>query len=374
MQLLLWIGVMFSAVGQPEQGIEPLAAIRLYNPTLCADSGLVEVPVGSLATPGEIDWKQVRLMHGDEEVPFAIREGRTHWKAHFTAPVSQPRAEDLLVFSCAVPPHAWTQLTIVPGPQRHVSTLAPKEGRLAVSYPNLHVVIEEATGRLVELTAYDQPLLTEAMAISCFKLQDGKPPARQPLTPRVTLVSGSTTAAMTELNFLLALPDGCQIGLTYRLHAFGLVEILGDERPWQGISPWLDHQVEYALRLSGKQQTLPYLQNWAPAYGFPDYAASVKLVGTIYRAPRASVIEIGEETVNGRRWNRRLYVLPADKFSQVERMVKLATEGFVVEIQPVGVPLGNKSLAVIHSAEVSGRGRPPCASLEANRSDGAHCE
>ena len=220
-----------------------------------------------------------------------------------------------------------------------------------MSYPNLRVVIEEATGRLVELTAHHESMLTEALAINSFKLQGGEPPVQRPLTPRVTLASSSSSEAMTEINFLLALPDGCRMGLTYRIHAFGLVEILGDERPWQGTSPWIDHNVKYAVKLLGEQQTLPYLLNWAPAFGFPDYNASVKFVATIHRASRAAAVEIGEETVNGRRWNRRLYFLPADKSQRAEHIAELADKGFVVEPRPVCVALRNRHVAVIHGAE-----------------------
>ena len=117
----LWIGVVCSLFFQPDPAIVRSATIRLYNPTPCVDSGLVEVPVGSLATPGEIDWSHARLMHDGHEVPFAIREGRPHWKALFTAPVVQPRAEDLLVFACAIPPGVWMELEVVPGRERQRS-------------------------------------------------------------------------------------------------------------------------------------------------------------------------------------------------------------------------------------------------------------
>jgi hypothetical protein len=347
----LWIGVVCSLFFQPDPAFVRSATIRLYNSTPCVDSGLVEVPVGSLATPGEIDWSHARLMHDGHEVPFAIREGRPHWKALFTAPIVQPRAEDLLVFGCAIPPGVWMELEVAPDRERQHSVLSRDGGRFVVSYPNLRVVIEEATGRLTELTAHHDSMLKEAMSIDSFKLQGGERPVERPLTPRVTLASSSSSEAMTEINFLLALSDVCQIGLTYRIHAFGLVEILGDERPWQGTSPWIDHRVKYAVKLMGEQQTLPYMLNWAPAFGFSDYNASVKFVATIHRASRAAAVEIGEETVNGRRWNRRLYFLPAENSQRAEHIAELADKGFVVETRPVCEALHNRHVVVIHGVE-----------------------
>ena len=94
-----------------------LASIRLHNPTAWARPVPIEVPVGKLAAPGRIDWSRVRLVTGDgKDVPFALREGRPHWKARLTAPVTAPRAEDLLVFSCPVPPGRWARLDLVDGP------------------------------------------------------------------------------------------------------------------------------------------------------------------------------------------------------------------------------------------------------------------
>jgi hypothetical protein len=346
MNLLLCIAALCATAGEPDAATKSPAAIRLYNPTPCTDAGLVEIPVGSLATPGSIDWSRVRLMQDGREVPFTIREGQSHWKANFIAPVVHPRAEDLLVFSCAVPPSTWTKLEVVPGP-----AAAATVRRFRVSYPNLRAVIDEATGQLIELTAYEQSLLAEPMAIDCFKLQDGKPADRQPLVPQVKLISSSATAAITELNFLLALPDGLEMGLTYRIHAFGLVEILGDERPWKGTSPWIDHRVEYSLKLSGEKRTLPDLLNRAPDYGFPDYDNAVKFTASVHRAAKATALELGEETVNGRQWNRRLFVLPGDDPQRADRLAELAMEGLVVLPEPVCIALPKQPVAVIHPPE-----------------------
>jgi hypothetical protein len=61
-----------------------VAAFRVYNSTAWEGSVPVEVPVGSIATPGLIDWGAVTLMSGDKEIPFSIREGRAHWKSQLT--------------------------------------------------------------------------------------------------------------------------------------------------------------------------------------------------------------------------------------------------------------------------------------------------
>ena len=96
-------------------GAEPVARIELYNPTGWDGATVVEVPVGRVAAPGLIPWDQVRLVVDGREVPFAIREGRPHWKADLIAPIREPRAEDLLVFACAVPPGEWVTVGVVPG-------------------------------------------------------------------------------------------------------------------------------------------------------------------------------------------------------------------------------------------------------------------
>ena len=44
------------------------------------------------------------------EIPFFIREGRAHWQAKLRPPAVPPRAEDLLVFWCTVPPGKWLRV------------------------------------------------------------------------------------------------------------------------------------------------------------------------------------------------------------------------------------------------------------------------
>ncbi len=88
----------------PETG---LASLRAYNPTAWDGPVVLEIPIGRIASPGILDWENVRLVRDGREIPFAIREGTPHWKANLVAPVKEPRAEDLLVFSTVLPPATW---------------------------------------------------------------------------------------------------------------------------------------------------------------------------------------------------------------------------------------------------------------------------
>lgn len=176
-----------------------------------------------------------------------------------------------------------------------------------------------------------------------YRLVEGDAGGKQALgCPRVTLVSSSSNAALAELHFVLEAGDRLAMALTYRVHPSGLVEICSDERPWQGVSPGVDHTVEYALCLEGEEEVLPYRVNRAPFYGFKDYAAAVRHVAAIHRTPQAAVLELGEETVNGRRWNRRLYLIPAGKTARVGNgrravpndLAELADEGLIITVTP----------------------------------------
>ncbi len=334
---------------------EPLARVRLYNPTGWREAAPVEVPVGRLASPSLIRWDHVRLMLGGREVPFAIREGRPHWKAALVAPVTAPRAEDLLTFSCAVPPHTWVVLDLVPGAPSTATALRREAGSFVASYGGVAVTIDATSGLLSSLTLGGVPMLAGPMSARYFALAGADGTQRTPLHPAVSLVSSSSTPAMTELNFVQDC-DGLQVALTYRIHAGGLVEIWADERPWQGVSPWTNHAAEYALPLAGDPETLPYLQNRAPYYGFKDFEAVVKHPAAIHRVGDAVVLELGEEVTNGRRWCQRLYVLPPGKLASVRDLVELADEGLVVDVEPHSVALTS------HTAEISA---PPEAAAAA---------
>ena len=83
---------------------------------------------GSIAAPGVIDWANARLILDGKEVPYCIREGRVHWKARLTAPVTEPRAEDLLVFSTPLPDGNMVCANIVPGKRMTASALLGRQG------------------------------------------------------------------------------------------------------------------------------------------------------------------------------------------------------------------------------------------------------
>ncbi len=332
-----------------EATLPALASIRLRNPTSWTGHAVVEVPVGHLALPGQIDWTKIRLVADDgREVPFAVREGRPHWKARLIAPVTTPRAEDLLVFAGTARSDAWSRIDLVAGPRRDRSAMGEQDGRLLVSYPDLQVTIQPATGMVAQIVAFGEPLLDGPLAMT-FRKTPGDPSAKASVgPPRVRLAASSSTAAMTELHFVLDADDRLSIGLSYRIHACGLVEIWSDERPWQGASPWVDHAAEIKLPLAGSAEPLPYLVNRAPFYGFKDYAAAVKHVAAVRRRTRAGVLELGEETTNGRRWNRRLYVMPADRAAQAAALAEVAEKGLVVDITPMSTPLPDGELHIVH--------------------------
>jgi hypothetical protein len=202
-----------------------VAAIRLHNPTSWDASTVVEVPTGRIAAPRLVDWANVRLVSEGKEIPFALREGRAHWKARLTAPITSPRAEDLLVFSCAVPPGEWMQVDLVQGKPDRTSALTRENGRIRVQYPHVEAVIDESTGLLMRLSAYGEQVLERPLSIVPYTLKDAGhkfsgsfgPGYSEPaitcqkdsvLTFETRLVSSSSSPAMTELNFILEIAGG----------------------------------------------------------------------------------------------------------------------------------------------------------------------
>lgn len=314
--------------GAGQEGVTTgsLATIRLYNPTDWTSPTTVEIPTGHLAAPGLVDWANVRLLRAGQEIPFALREGRAHWKAQLTAPVAQPRAEDLLVFSVALSQGVWAQLELVSGKPAAVSALRLDGANWVVSYADLTVNIDATTGMLRQLQVGDVSMLQGPLQFQLSTVGAGVVNQTGPMGvgydyPSVTvatgtlqgpvparLVSSSSNGAMTELNFALEPAKGPALALTYRIHASGLVEIWSDERPWTPPSPWVGYAVKYSLAPAGQQELLPYLQNRAPYYGFKDYWAAVNFSGSIYRTADHAMLEVGEETINGRRWNRQFYL------------------------------------------------------------------
>jgi hypothetical protein len=121
------------------------------------------------------------------------------------------------------------------------------------------------------------------------------------------------------------------MALTYRVHPGGPIEIWADERPWEGPSPWLNYGVEYKLSLRGEEERLPHFETQFPFLGFKDYAAAVKNIGILHRGKGVATLEIGEASINGRRWNRRLYSAGGDQLAHLAGMIELVDEGLVVE-------------------------------------------
>ena len=134
-----------------------LPAVRVYNPTAWDGPVVVAVPVGHLASPKLVNWARVRLVAEDgSEVAHAIREGRPHWKASLSAPIEQPRTEDLLTFSVTAKPGTWARFQVVPhgdDVRQAEPALVERDGRLIVSYPGLEAIVVADTGMLEQITA-----------------------------------------------------------------------------------------------------------------------------------------------------------------------------------------------------------------------------
>src|SRR5215216_866289 len=91
----LAIGALLLPLGSDAvvRPVSPIATIQLFNPTRSLAPAVVEVPVGQLAIPKLVDWRNVRLMYDGMPIPFALREGKAHWRAELSAPITVPRAE-----------------------------------------------------------------------------------------------------------------------------------------------------------------------------------------------------------------------------------------------------------------------------------------
>jgi hypothetical protein len=327
-------------------------SIRLYNPTEFASPALVEIPIGRIASPGLIDWSTHRLERNGEVLPHAIREGRAHWKSTLAAPVTVPRAEDLLVFWCAVPPGEWVELKVVPKAPDNKPALEHTAGVFVVIYPGLGAVIDEASGMLTSLTLGGESILGGHMTATATTLPadpfqytgsigPGYVPFQVAVKPSdsiattARLISQSSTSAMTELNFILQSASGPEMALTYRIHSGGLVEIVADERPWSGASPWMNRAVNFALPLKGEAFPLPLLENRQPFYGFKDFPGTIPQIAQRIEAEKVDAVVIGEEIVNGRHWLRRIQAVPRDGENTIDELVEIMDEGLVVVPVPI---------------------------------------
>lgn len=351
-----------------------IASIRLYNPNKSGAPTIVEIPIGNIATSGLVDWQNVQLNYDGEEIPFSIREGQAHWKAALVAPVKKPRAEDLLVFSIRVPSKQWVQVELIAGHSKSNVALAKKGSKLVISYPDMTVVIDEHTGMLTKLEAFGESVLTTPLEVQFFKVGEGVATYHGTMgvgnglpiidikklenieSPNVKLFSWSSTEALTEINFVLKPMKGPTVGLTYRIYPNHQIEIMSDERPWQGTSPWLDGGLEYKLSLAGSKEMLSGFQTHFPMYGYKDYAASVNSVGTLYHGTKAKTFELGEESLNGRFWHRHLAIYPKTDKAQKNDLLTMLNDGLVVEVIPVRSKPLSRNIQVIYSKEINAVG------------------
>ena len=172
----------------------------------------------------------MRLEAFEQPIPFDVREGGAHRRARFTAVNERPRAEDLLVFSCIVPPEEWVRVQVFEGAcaaSEHGEHLRRENGRCMIAYPGMTAVVEEESGRLLEFDRDGELLLTGPMAIDALKLTDENPytfsgefaagyaDRADPNSPRITPGASEAAAgraalkfahssdAMTELGFLI---------------------------------------------------------------------------------------------------------------------------------------------------------------------------
>ncbi len=376
------LGGVSSAAGVGEG--DAVAVISLFNPTNWSGPLTVEVPTGRIATPGLLDWRGVRLQVGTRVVPFALRSGRAHWQTNSAAPVATPRAEDLLVFSIAAAPNQWVSVRVLRGSASSsgdTTHLVRKDGRARLVYDEVTAVIDEATGTLWEFSFRGESLLTGPMGIEVTRLSASAPYelvgslnpgyaySGEPSAPtikvnrgeriphRVRWGSATSTDAMTEINLLIETTGGPSMALTYRLHSHGMLDIVADSQPWTGTSPWCDHAAAYTLPLAGRAESLPCLENRYPFYGFKGYTASVRQAAAVRRGTRIGAIELGEETVNGRRWVRRVIPIDLTGPADPNDLVEAADEGLVIDVLPMRNDLptgGEATIACPDSAQAVG--------------------
>jgi hypothetical protein len=112
----------------------------------------------------------------------------------------------------------------------------------------------------------------------------------------------------------------------------------------------LEHAVEYDLELRGEEKLLPFFENRFGFFGFKHFAATVKFAGSLHSGEPVGTLEIGEETVNGRRWMRKLFPFRRAQQEKVDSLVEMADEGLIVNVLP------KRSAPLIGSVEVVGTG------------------
>ena len=343
---------------------ERLARISLYNPTGWCGATRVEIPVGRISTPGLIDWREVILMEEGREIPWAIREGKAHWKAELEAPITEPRAEDILVFNCRVPGQKWTSVDIVTG-KREKQTVITQEGdNIVVTYPDFKVVINKDKATLQEMMAGGESILKIPLGIMPYELSDkgyeftghlgpGYVPGKIKINNKALLeykarmISSSSTGAMTELNFVVETGSGLAMAVTYRIYTNGYLEILADSRKWRGTSPWVKHAVEFNLSIKGEEEKLEHFENRPPFYGYKGSDAAVKYTGMLYKGGEVEVVALGEEAVNGRKYRRRICAFSKSGTNNISDLLEIMDEGLVFQVVPVQSKMMSPKIGIV---------------------------
>jgi len=343
---------------------ERLARISLYNPTEWCGATRVEIPVGRISTPGLIDWWEVILVQEGKRIPFAIREGKAHWKAELEAPLKSPRAEDILVFCCQVQPQQWTYIDIVSGNCERQSVIVQEGNTIIVTYPEFKVVVNKDKATLQEVVAGGESILKVPMGIMPYELAEkgyeftghlgpGYVPGKIKINKKALLgykarmISLSSTGAMTEVNFMVAIGDGLEMAVTYRIYTNGYLEILAEGREGRGASPWVNHAVEFNLSVKGEEEILEHFENRPPFYGYKGSDAAVKYTGRGYKAGEVGVLALGEEAVNGRKYRRKIYTFSKSETNNISDLLEIMDEGLVVQIVPVQSKMVSKKICIV---------------------------
>lgn len=352
--LLLIVAGLGLSTGLIAQGrIHSIPSIQVYNPTDIKIRSLVEIPVGSLASPGLIIWQDMHLEVNGATIPHSLKEGRPHWKASLESPLRDPRAEDLLIFSIELAPRQWQEIKIEKGKRASANAFRRDAGFLVITYENTIIRIDERSGMLSDIVMNGDSITKAPLNIQFFKTNDsiislhgnvnpGNRPAWLTVNPHeslpgndVRLVSSSSDALMTELNFVLRHQKEIAAALTYRIYSNQTLEICFDERPWSGKSPWTSFGAKLQFALQGAPIDLRGFQSYFPYYGFKEYACAVNNIGRVYWQNHSKVFEFGEEALNGRFWKRKIAVYTANIPFADDQIANLLDEGLIIVPQPL---------------------------------------
>lgn len=335
-------------------------SLSVHNPTRCGAPSVVEIPTGRVAAPGAVDWTRVRLVCDARDVPFTIRTNHPWRSAEGAADdASAPRADDLLVFVCDVPPGATKRLEIADTGSDASSPVSVTDGRLSVEFPTVKAVFEQATGRLIELAFAQSPALEHPLDVAFHRLESPGHALQGSLGPgyhtfqvelarteeiahEARFIGHAYSGALVEIRWMLQPIEGPCVPLTYRVYANGTLEVETDDGPWEAPSPWMSHAVEWTLSLRGQACSIPTLETRFAYYGFKDFTAAFPTVARVWRDGDRGVLETGEQAVNGRRFYRRLIPFANADDRTIDDLIELADEGLVVVTTPPSVPWADR--------------------------------